>query len=155
MSSTGHFEGKIITSNETYFIERSDHYFQEPVDHHSIIYRHSDVIFNTSRVSCAHARLKEKQKVLTKNMDVLPEKANNHSVKVPVNTFHEELKYQTLNNHDVTDDVHDDVISELKRHRKRRAVDPLKTTCELYMQVNNAGTYLKLILEFMIWTDDN
>lgn len=131
LTKGGHFEGKIVTQNETYFMERTVHHFQHTDEFHTLVYRISDVTFNASRASCAHAQLKEKQKQMTRSRD-----SNNYA------------KYE----HDRKDDTVTSPVEETRKYSKelnmknledatihykraKREVDPTKRICELYMQV--------------------
>lgn len=128
ISTSGHFEGRIITPNETYFIEKTEHYFDEPVDYHSFIYRQSDVIFNTSQTTCARDRLKEKQKLFM--IDQHGGGGGVKSMHIPGKDVTEDWRTKYLEGNDIIDDVIQ------WRGRRKRAIDPSKTTCELFMQVN-------------------
>lgn len=67
---------------------------------------------------------------MTRKMDGL----NVRTMHIPDdNTAHEDWAYKYMDT--LLDDASDDVIQKPRRSRNRRAVDPQKTTCELYMQV--------------------
>ncbi|KAL4216377.1 Disintegrin and metalloproteinase domain-containing protein 10 [Mactra antiquata] len=110
LKKKGHFEGRITSQNETFYIERASHHFDDVTNFHTIIYKHSDVIFNTSQSFCAHSKLLNTQKSLIPDAFNDNLSANRHWNK-------NEFVYQ--------------------RKRKKRAVDPTKKICELYMEADH------------------
>ncbi|WAR29092.1 ADA10-like protein [Mya arenaria] len=122
--SSGHFEGIILDHNDTFYIERSVHYANN-TDFHTFIYRKSDVIRNSSQSMCGHAHMHPNERRMHK--------------------FEKEAQDVSLNSYDHSEnDFSGNKYGMFKNHlngggtiyqRNKRAVDPTKTTCELYMQV--------------------
>ena len=134
ITTSGHFEGKLYTNQETYFIERAEHIFPESSsEFHTVIYRLSDVTFNTTLTSCLHDRLRQRQLEMTR--DVKKQKSfTTETDEVLRKDWHE--RYSEESNAD--DDFghsEDGAGKGRKLHRIERAVDPTKVTCEIYMQV--------------------
>ncbi|XP_053388042.1 disintegrin and metalloproteinase domain-containing protein 10-like [Mercenaria mercenaria] len=127
----GHFEGKIITNNETYFMERAIHHFQHADEFHTVVYKISDVTFNSSHTSCAHAQLKEKQTQMTGSVNNYDYGGVDHITK------HVKPSEYTIEKY--TEETNPDAFSKKKfnKTRMKRAVDPTKRICELYMQADH------------------
>ncbi|XP_048750317.2 disintegrin and metalloproteinase domain-containing protein 10-like [Ostrea edulis] len=105
----GHFQGQIHTTNETYFVEPSSLYFKQSPSFHSIIYTLHDVNHNTSSF-CQADRTRQMM-------------MNN----IPLDTQFEENNQWK---HRYTFDAY---LPE----RRKRAVDPAKTVCSLYIQADH------------------
>ena len=113
ITNSGHFEGKIITQNETYVVEKSRKYFSEPQDFHSVMYISSDIDFDLDGAFCGadiHRKHLEKfQRNLSNNIQMTSDR------------FHPAGDYVTYDPH----------------YLHKRAIDPLKQTCELYLQADH------------------
>ncbi|KAL4216376.1 adam dec1 [Mactra antiquata] len=118
LKKKGHFEGSITSQNETFYIESASHHFDDVTNFHTIIYKHSDVIFNTSQSFCAQSKLFNTQKSLISDIEI-----ENLSTKRYLNgsNTNSNFEYQA-NKHS---------------RRKTRSVDPRKKICELYLQVDH------------------
>lgn len=125
LTKGGQFEGRIITKDDTYIIEKAVHHFGEEADFHTILYKISDVTFNSSRTSCAHEQLKEKQNKMADSTQF-----DGHNIHGQV---HEYKKTDEESTGKYTKHVNDAKFE--RKIRNKRAVDPTKTICELYMQV--------------------
>lgn len=126
VSGQGHFEGKIYTNSETFFIERSNQPASDNQYSHSIIYKLSDVIFNRNVTSCPHAQMRKRQRVLFET--------NAYVKTTDKNGFRAELEDSAqvpLEYNDNSGSSEDKFV-----HRYKRAAGP-KTTCELYMQADH------------------
>ncbi|XP_060552175.1 disintegrin and metalloproteinase domain-containing protein 10-like [Ruditapes philippinarum] len=135
LTKGGHFEGKIITHNETYFMERTIHHFQHADEFHTLVYRISDVTFNSSHSSCAHARLKERQRQLTGSRYSSTANVKKYETGKTIDTvtsagdktrnYSRELNIENLEN------------EKVQNKRVKRELDPTKRICELYMQADH------------------
>jgi hypothetical protein len=106
----GHFQGQIHTSNETYFVEPSSLYFKQVPSFHSIIYTIRDVNHNTSSSFCKADRARQ---MIMSNIPLdTPYKENN------------QWKHRYTFDADLPE-------------RHKRAVDPAKTVCSLYIQADH------------------
>ena len=130
ITKEGQFEGTIYLPTETYFIERSNQHFSGNPEFHTIIYRLSDVTFNSSSPTCAHDKLYRKQSELNKRKMTSPE-----SDVVTKTSDDTETEWQQRYGEKVNSNQHDDEENTFNHRRKKRAIDPNKVTCELYLQV--------------------
>lgn len=94
----------------TYFVEPSSLYFKQPQEFHSIIYTTDDVNFNTSSFC---------------NADSIRQSVMN---KIPLDDRQEKSDQWK---HKYSFDAN------LPAHRRKRAIDPTKTVCTLYMQADH------------------
>ncbi|XP_041355885.1 disintegrin and metalloproteinase domain-containing protein 10-like [Gigantopelta aegis] len=113
ITASGHFEGKIVTPNETYVVEKADRYFSEPHDHHTVIYRTSDVDFDLDRAFCGADTHRKHLQKFQYNLS--------HNVKLTSDRFHPVDRYMHYDPH----------------YLHKRAIDPLKLTCALYLQADH------------------
>ena len=128
ITSSGHFEGQVQIYNNTYIIEKSSRHNYTNVNFHSVMYNVHDVVIPDHQTFCGIKNEFEKLKLRTNAEDkTRPDDGNMHR------DFR--LRYTS----DDTD----------KHKRHRRAIDPSKKICELYMQVDH-----KLFFKFNNNTDD-
>lgn len=103
----GHFQGQIHTADMTYFVEPSTLYFKSPQPFHSIIYTLADVNYNMTSSFC-HAD-SARQGIM-------------ESIPVLSKTDQWKNRY---------------TFDAETQERRKRAVDPAKTICSLYMQADH------------------
>ncbi|XP_052268824.1 disintegrin and metalloproteinase domain-containing protein 10-like [Dreissena polymorpha] len=115
ITKDGHFEGRIITNEDIYHIERTRHYknISDPTPYHTVVYRQSDVMFNITNAKCSHARKMNTSSIAGKTKFSDSDSKQTHA------DFGSE-KWMTRN-----------------YRRYKRGADTLKTTCELYMQADH------------------
>ncbi|XP_052240254.1 disintegrin and metalloproteinase domain-containing protein 10-like isoform X2 [Dreissena polymorpha] len=115
ITKEGNFEGRIITNDDIYHLERTSHYkhISDPTPYHTVVYRQSDVIFNITNAKCSHARKMKTSSIVGKTKFSDSDSKQTHA------DFGSE-KWMTRN-----------------YRRYKRGADPLKTTCELYMQADH------------------
>ena len=119
ITSTGQFEGKITIGNESYYVERSHHHFTEPQEFHSVIYKQSDVTFAPTESPCG--------------VDRLYEAISHDQVFNGTNDQRDNWRSKYMD----SDHLRRLSANEFSNHRNRRAVDPTKVTCEVYMQADH------------------
>ncbi|XP_033757369.1 disintegrin and metalloproteinase domain-containing protein 10-like [Pecten maximus] len=110
VTSAGHFEGQLVYPNETYNIEGSRRHFHGDTNFSSIIYRSSDVSVDTKGTNCKSDEL-----------------------------------HQKLMKHRKSEEMHEDLHKPTEKwsdryrpsKRQRRAIDPAKTVCEVYLKADH------------------
>lgn len=128
ITSSGHFEGQVQIYNNAYIIEKSSRHNYTDVNFHSVMYNVHDVLIPDHQTFCGIKNEFEKLKLRTNTEDkTQPDDGNMHR------DF--KLRYTS------------DDADKHKRHR--RAIDPNKKICELYVQVDH-----KLFFKFNNNTDD-
>ena len=130
ITSTGQFEGKITIGNESYYVERSQHHFTEPQEFHSVIYKQSDVIFAPSESTCGVDRLYKAiahGQVLSGRNN---QRDNGKSKYMDSDNLRRLSAFANSQNPYTNN-------NEFSYHRNRRAIDPAKVTCEVYMQADH------------------
>ncbi|XP_021364207.1 disintegrin and metalloproteinase domain-containing protein 10-like [Mizuhopecten yessoensis] len=110
ITSAGHFEGHLLYPNETYNIEAARRHFKKDTNFSSVIYRSSDMSVNTRDMMC--------------KSDELHRKIMKHQIL-------DEIDGQR---HRPTEKWSDRYKSS---NRQRRAIDPTKTVCELYLKADH------------------
>nr|XP_022312257.1 disintegrin and metalloproteinase domain-containing protein 10-like [Crassostrea virginica] len=110
INSEGHFQGQIQTKDVTYFMEPSSLYFKQPQDFHSIIYTSNDVIFNSTSFCNADG-------IRHSMMNSIPSMNNEQEI----NQWQHRYSFD----------------ANLPEHRRKRAIDPTKTVCSIYMQADH------------------
>ncbi|XP_076081631.1 disintegrin and metalloproteinase domain-containing protein 10-like [Mytilus galloprovincialis] len=112
VTKTGHFEGQIQLHKDSFVIEKASRHNIKDEDIHTVIYNIKDVNVPTESHFCG---------LNVKNKQLKPEVKDN------------------INTHDSMDDFKLRYTSGLtdKHRRYRRAVDPKKKICELYIQVDH------------------
>lgn len=110
INSEGHFQGQIQTKDVTYFMEPSSLYFKQPQDFHSIIYTSNDVIFNSTSFCNADG-------IRQSMMNSIPSMNNEQEI----NQWQHRYSFD----------------ANLPEHRRKRAIDPTKTVCSIYMQADH------------------
>ena len=130
ITSTGQFEGKITIGNESYYVERSHHHFTEPQEFHSVIYKQSDVTFAPAESTCGVDRLYEAiahGQVFSGTND----QRDNAKLKYMDSDHLRRLSAFANGQNPYINK------NEFSYHRNRRAIDPTKVTCEVYMQADH------------------
>ena len=131
ITTTGHFEGKITIGNDSYYLERSHHHLTEPHGFHTVIYKESDVTFNPSESICGVEKLYDGKRNFQSD--------DNIEVSTDQNEQFEnwQLRYRNGNGKHQLNSSPGDNERFGDHHRNRRAVDPTKVTCEMYMQADH------------------
>ncbi|KAK2144321.1 hypothetical protein LSH36_767g00016 [Paralvinella palmiformis] len=137
----GVFEGKITTAGEQYVIEKSDRYFHERQPFHSVIYKHSDVQTDAFLDSYCHSdELHRKVKRWQDEDARMRDKGMARAQRRSYDAAWEAVDYSHRNQ------SHLDYMDVVWRYkgtngyrdaRQRRAIDPTKTTCTLYIQADH------------------
>lgn len=121
VTKDGLFEGKITTKDDIYVIEKSHRYFKEPQEFHSVIYRHSDTQMDHLESSlCEGDELHRKVRHLQAQ-----EGKMNH------------LRWQTEGDYGTMHEEGEPRRDKYLHQHRKRAIDPSKTTCTLYMQADH------------------
>ena len=136
LTSNGLFEGKITTPYDQYVIEEAQRYFPKPLPFHSVIYKYSDINVGLLNNSLCHGdSLHDKLRTLQREEVKQSKKyeltnQNAFIFKSNVNVANRTAGYKYANG---------DIRSwnAAHHHRQRRAVDPSKTTCTLYLQADH------------------
>ncbi|XP_067653921.1 disintegrin and metalloproteinase domain-containing protein 10-like [Haliotis asinina] len=128
ITTTGHFQGTVDTGDEFYVVEKAKKYFKKPQDFHSVVYRKSDVKFDIDSAFCGTDKHNERLLTIQKSA---------------MKNFNEDNgRYNETGTHDWSkdEDTHSDWSEKYLRYgntRRKRAIVPTKTTCELYMQADH------------------
>jgi disintegrin and metalloproteinase domain-containing protein 10 len=155
ITQDGVFEGKINTMDEQYVIEKADRYFHERQPFHSVIYRHSDVQMDTLQGSLCHSdelhrkvRQWQAEEARKRQRATAADAQEGHShhrgtsqvVTSRRNGGDKVIWTNHRNASDLRDErqasIHDD-HEHNTGYRRRRAIDPTKTTCTLYIQADH------------------
>ena len=130
ITSTGQFEGKITIGNESYYVERSHHHFPEPQEFHSVIYKQSDVTFAPAESTCGVDRLYE---AIAHGQVFSGSNDQSDTWKLKYMDSDHLRRLSAFANGQNPYINH----NEFSYHRNRRAIDPTKVTCEVYMQADH------------------
>ena len=141
----GIFEGKIVTTDDQYVIERTGRYFEANTQpFHSVIYRHSDVHMETLVPSLCmsdhlHARMhrlqlndtlhQRHQRFVQGHKARLKRGARFQKKSRPADAYSQKALAHVA--------PPKDSRSRFSHHQRKRAIDPSKTTCTLYMQADH------------------
>ena len=126
ITKEGLFEGKVLTVDEHYSIERASHHFREPQNFHTVMYKHSDVTLRRSGTCLSDE--------LYRNVTRPPPRLKNQRLKRNPKDHgrHSRKKYAKYRDH------HANVAEKYLDHNvQKRGIDKKKTTCTLYVQADH------------------
>ena len=155
VTQDGVFEGKISTVDEQYVIEKADRYFHERQPFNSVIYRHSDVKMDTLEGSFCHSdelhrKVRQWQAEEARRRHPGTDIDDTQDTKTNISGKSQVVTSRRRGGSDAgrtshTDALYRDIWHAKSRgdhehktgYRRRRAIDPTKTTCTLYIQADH------------------
>ena len=132
VTGDGVFEGKIVTLDDEYVLERADRHFTDQQPFHSVIYKHSDVqmpqLYNTS--TCKSDELHRKMRVW--------QAQERHQKQHPDKPHRTHGGKETSRHNGSDRNLHDQGQKyKYTHHRHKRGADRAKSTCALYVQADH------------------
>ena len=138
ITTEGIFEGKIITPDQTYIMERSKHFFKTPQPYHSVIYKQTDITMDLNSILCKsdelHQNLKNQQR---KSNQYNARNQMFNSNKKDRFTKYTRLKREIKSENEILKKTETEKDYAYVQKRVVFKNNPAKTTCTVYVQADH------------------